>query len=385
MKDYSFYKGREQTYLKHLVLENYLERLSWIIGFGSEYGKICYVDGFSGPWKSGSENYEDTSIRISLDILSKTKSGLQELGKSVKFKCIFVEKEEEQFDELKSILMQHPRSGIETHPLHGEFEELIEEVLSEAEGFFTLFFIDPSGWTGYGLRKIAPIVSRPKSEIVINFMFDYINRFLKPGIDQSLAKSFDDLFGDAGWHGQILEGQGREDSILNYYKECLRKVGRYQYVVNTAILKPTEDRTYYHLIYATHHRKGLKTFKEVDAKMQPQQQRIRKEAIYEKDLSRTGQESLFGSQMVDTKSTYTRYRSLKFVELEKLLKEMLHHQPSFSFSDFLLRALQIEIIYEKDIKDLIAQAKKDGRIQIPNWGKNQRKPNEKSIIQRKGS
>ena len=86
-------KGREQTYLKHLVLENYLERLSWIIGFGSEYGKICYVDGFSGPWKSGSEDYEDTSIRISLDILSKTKSGLQELGKSVKFKCIFVEKE----------------------------------------------------------------------------------------------------------------------------------------------------------------------------------------------------------------------------------------------------------------------------------------------------
>ena len=202
MKDYSFYKGREQTYLKHLVLENYLERLSWIIGFGSEYGKICYVDGFSGPWKSGSEDYEDTSIRISLDILSKTKSGLQEMGKSVKFKCIFVEKEEEQFNELKSILMQHPRSGIETHPLHGEFEELIEEVLSEAEGFFTLFFIDPSGWTGYGLRNIAPIVSRPKSEVVINFMFDYINRFLKPGIDQSLAKSFDDLFGDPGWHGQ---------------------------------------------------------------------------------------------------------------------------------------------------------------------------------------
>ncbi len=216
-------------------------------------------------------------------------------------------------------------------------------------------------------------------------MFDYINRFLKPGIDESLAKSFDDLFGNAGWHGQIPEGQGREDSIMNYYKECLRKVGRYQYVVNTPILKPTEDRTYYHLIYATHHHKGLRTFKEVDAKMQPQQQRIRKEAIYEKDLSRTGQESFFGSQMVDTESTYIRHRSLKFVELEKLLKEMLHHQQSFSFEDFLLRALQIEMIYEKDAKDLIAQARKDGRIQIPNWKKHQRKPNEKSIIQRKGS
>jgi hypothetical protein len=80
MKDYSLYKGKEQTYLKHLVLENYLERLSWIIGSGSDYGKICYVDGFSGPWKSGSEDYGDTSIRISLDILAKTKSGLQRKG-----------------------------------------------------------------------------------------------------------------------------------------------------------------------------------------------------------------------------------------------------------------------------------------------------------------
>jgi len=244
MKDYSFYKGKEQTYLKHLVLENYLERLSWIIGFGSDYGKICYVDGFSGPWKSGSEDYGDTSIRISLDILAKTKSGLQERGKSVKFKCIFVEKEEEQFNELKSILMHHPRSGIEAHPLHGEFEDLIDEVLSKAEGFFTLFFIDPSGWTGYGLKKIARIVSRPNSEVLINFMFDYINRFLKPHIDQSIARSFDDLFGDTGWRGQIPEGQGREDAILSYYKECLRKIGGYQYVINTPILKPTEDRTY---------------------------------------------------------------------------------------------------------------------------------------------
>ncbi len=385
MKDYSFYKGKEQTYLKHLVLENYLERLSWIIGFGSDYGKICYVDGFSGPWKSGSEDYGDTSIRISLDILAKTKGGLQERGKSVKFKCIFVEKEEEQFNELKSILMHHPRSGIEAHPLHGEFEDLIDEVLSKAEGFFTLFFIDPSGWTGYGLKKIARIVSRPNSEVLINFMFDYINRFLKPHIDQSIARSFDDLFGDTGWRGQIPEGQGREDAILSYYKECLRKIGGYQYVINTPILKPTEDRTYYHLIYATHHHKGLRTFKEVEAKMQPQQQRIRKEAIYEKELSRTGQESLFGSQIVDTESTYIRHRSRKLIELERLLEEMLHYQPTFSFMDFLLRALLIEKVYEKDAKDLIVQARKDGRIKIPNWEKYQKKPNDNSIIQRKSS
>ena len=57
------------------------------------------------------------------------------------------------------------------------------------------------------------------------------------GYDPSVARSFDDLFGDTGWRGQIPEGQGREDAILSYYKECLRRIGGYQYVVNTAILK----------------------------------------------------------------------------------------------------------------------------------------------------
>jgi len=90
MRDPTFYVGKEQTYLKHFVLENYLDRLSWIIGYTK--GKICYVDGFSGPWKSISEDYGDTSIKISLEILKNTQEGLRKQGKSVEIKCIFVER-----------------------------------------------------------------------------------------------------------------------------------------------------------------------------------------------------------------------------------------------------------------------------------------------------
>jgi len=361
-------------------LENYLERLSWIIG--STYGKVCYVDGFSGPWKSDAEDYGDTSIKISLDILAKTRKGLQEKGRPAEFKCIFVEKEERPFDELKNILRQYPTEGIKTVPLKGEFECLIDRVLLESKGFFALFFVDPTGWTGYGLSKIAPIVCRPKSEVLINFMFDHINRFLKPNIDEAVARSFDELFGNNSWRGQISEGPGREYSIVDYYKRSLTKTGGYQFCANTRILKPTQDRTYFHLIYATHHPKGLRTFKEVDAKMQPEQLQVRKEAIYEKDVSRTKQGSLFGSQMVDTESTYIFQRKRRLEELDALLKEMLHQRESFLFEDFLLRALEIEMVYEKDAKDLIARAKKDRQLHIANWRKDQRRPKDDSIIQR---
>lgn len=383
MKDLSYYTGREQTYLKHFVLEHYLDRLSWIIGYSKR--KLCYVDGFSGPWKSVTEDYGDTSIGISLDILRKTQEGLRDKGRLVEVKCVFVEKDEKPFAELREILKNNAPKQIETVALKGEFEDLIGSILSEVEGFFTLFFIDPTGWKGYRLNRIHPILCLPNSEILINFMFDYINRFLRPDIDESLARSFDELFDDAGnWRTQISANSHRQDAIVSHYKKCLKERGRYKHVANTRILKPTREQTYYHLIYGTRHPKGLKEFKTVDRKMHPVQQNIRKKAIYRAELSRTGQMSMFGSSLVNTEAVYNRYRRGKLAELERLLEGMLLEHKRFTFEDFLLRALEIEMVYEKDAKKIISRARKDKRICIPNWKKNQRMPKDDNIIERYG-
>lgn len=65
MLDPDAYEGREQTYLKHFVLKNYLERVAYnIFSFQDNF---AYVDCFSGPWKSGSQSYEDTSFKIAID------------------------------------------------------------------------------------------------------------------------------------------------------------------------------------------------------------------------------------------------------------------------------------------------------------------------------
>ncbi|KAF0220195.1 MAG: hypothetical protein FD174_1434 [Geobacteraceae bacterium] len=42
------YRGREQAYFKHCLLEAYLERLFMIVG--QHQRTICYVDCFAGPW-----------------------------------------------------------------------------------------------------------------------------------------------------------------------------------------------------------------------------------------------------------------------------------------------------------------------------------------------
>ncbi len=62
--DPSLYKGREQTYIKHLVLRRYLQKLAYKKGWHG--GTINYVDGFAGPWQQASEELKDTSPFIAI-------------------------------------------------------------------------------------------------------------------------------------------------------------------------------------------------------------------------------------------------------------------------------------------------------------------------------
>lgn len=68
----SDYTNREQSYVKHVFLEGYLERL--VHKTGSIYPHIVYVDGYAGPWQSANEKFEDTSFGIALNALRGAKA-----------------------------------------------------------------------------------------------------------------------------------------------------------------------------------------------------------------------------------------------------------------------------------------------------------------------
>ncbi len=71
------YDGREQTLVKHRVLERYLQRFAYIIGSWSK--SITYVDCYSGPWEERSSELADTSFDIAIKQLKAARS---QLGKS---------------------------------------------------------------------------------------------------------------------------------------------------------------------------------------------------------------------------------------------------------------------------------------------------------------
>lgn len=116
--DAELYHGREQTYAKHLFLEQYLERVAFHIAYSRE--EFVYVDGFSGPWKATDEGLEDTSFMIAIRKLQYVREALGKLGKSPRIRCLFIEADQSRFVALEAATRDVAR--LETTALHGDFK-----------------------------------------------------------------------------------------------------------------------------------------------------------------------------------------------------------------------------------------------------------------------
>lgn len=185
MNDADLYAGREQTLVKHLILAKYLERFAHIIGF--QWNSITYVDCFSGPWSVRSEELKDSSFSIALEELRKARETHLAKGKDVKLRCFFLEKDPAAYDRLKQFADQIHDAEIETR--NDELEASINAILAFVKRggreTFPFIFIDPTGWTGFALRRIAPLLKLDPGEVLINFITGHIKRFINSPQDQT--------------------------------------------------------------------------------------------------------------------------------------------------------------------------------------------------------
>lgn len=292
MEPLETYRGREQTFIKHDLLKAYLERLFMIVG--RHQGTICYVDCFAGPWKSNSDDLRDTSIAISLGIIRKCRDGLLKNGKNVRFRALFVEKSKSAFRKLETYLESRKDDGILTAAMHGEFHTLIQEILDwYGNDSFAFFFVDPTGWkNAIEPSTLTPLLRRPDSEFLINFMYDFLNRTApNPDFQEDLERIFGEMPATEGMAPEV-----REAHLVNLYRSNLKKVtpgaGKQSRTAYVTVQKPTLDRTLYHLVYLTRHPKGIVEFMEVSDKLDIVQKRVRALAKQDERIGKSGQHEL---------------------------------------------------------------------------------------------
>ena len=293
------YDGRVPAWIKHTLLKSYLEKLVLIIGMnGRKLGKaeICYVDCFAGPWGSDDEDLDGTSITLSLKTLAACKAELGKLGVVARMRALYIEKDKKAFKKLSTFLAERATTEVEHDCRHGDFVDLRQDILTWCgSSAFTFFFVDPKGWTPIVIDVLEPLLKRPRSEFLINFIYDFINRTVsmpafKAEMRQLLGRSVD--------VDGMLPNE-REIVLLKAYREGLKgcvPAGQSGFRARTAyvsVLHPSHERTKYHLVYLTSHHTGVVEFMEISEKVDIVQARVRAATKLEEKERSSGTGDLF--------------------------------------------------------------------------------------------
>jgi three-Cys-motif partner protein len=362
------YAGREQAFVKHEVLRRYLRRLAIKIGQFRRGTTLNYVDGFSGPWDSVSNRDADSSPAIAMQELTAARDDLAKLRRPTELtvRCMFVEKDPSAFTRLERLCDSF---GVATRAIPGEFESHISEAVVFARhgpNPFAFVFIDPTGWKGFGLRRIAPLLRVEPSEVLINFMLKDVLRFIDDE-DSTAQASFEDLFGQkaalyrAEWRG--LAGLEREDAIVATYCRRVADVGRFTHCASTIVVNPTRDRTHYHLVFGSRSRKGLITFREIERAVIPEQQHARARAKQRTAEARSGQMHLLEPASTDTDyfaSLVARYRRQSRAAVEEVLTRA---SDGVTYEQLVDTALSWPLTSERELKDWLSDLRSEGRVE----------------------
>src|SRR5262249_33993836 len=142
------------------------------------------------------------------------------------------------------------------------------------------------------------------SEVIFNFMFDFINR--AAGIkDGAVASSLDELMPHGDFrqklaeaekaHPEGLGSEGRKAVLVDAFGKTLSRLGNYAYVAETTVLRPLRDRPLYCLFYATRHPKGIEVFRDCQVKALTEQSKTRATTKVRHAETSSGQKELFQS------------------------------------------------------------------------------------------
>lgn len=353
----NLYYEREQTQIKHLVLEKYLARFARIVGRWA--GGILYIDGFSGPWNTVSDDFKDSSFAIALAQLRAARDTVKEaFQKDLSIQCVFLEKNPSAFERLSAYASE--QRDVQVKALNLPFEEAIPELVriveADEEKRFPFILIDPKGWKGFSMDTIAPLIRRAPCEVLVNFMTGHILRFIEDERG-GVKASFRRLFGDNSFEEKIegLEGQAREDAIVTAYADRLAFVGGYPYVSTALILNPTKDRTHYHLIYATRDIKGIEVFKDAERQGIKLAESNRAEAKRRERESSSGQLELLGGQVLPEREHLARLQE----HFEALAAVMLaakgNEAPECDYDDLFAAALRFPMVQKKFLDKWLSQ------------------------------
>jgi len=373
------YEDREQTRAKHFLLRSYLQALAFKI---LRFSDLTYVDGFSGPWKTQTEDFRDSSFMIAISALKDAQQKIFETTKRRRrVRCFFSENDPAAFAKLQAAVSPYdrPQEGFEIKTYCGEFEDAVSEIKDFVGPSFALIFIDPTGWTGYPFEKIKTLFAPRLCEVLINFMYSFVSRFVDAE-DEDIIDSLNPILGGPGWRERLDPTLRRGDALVKLFRDTLKSAGNFAHVVATKIDKATEDRPHFFMAYGTKDYAGLKTFRDNEYKALRQHAINRAGAKERKKESKTGSKDLFAEHEAERQEAGIEDRVKEdMIRCVPLIIDLLRQAGSLKFEQIASKVMENFMLRETNVKDILLALANDEKIEN-SWGGGNRKPKEGDTI-----
>lgn len=367
------YPGREQSFIKHEFLKQYLQAASYKTLQGRS-PVFNFVDAFAGPWRVSDENYSDASFDQALQTLEAVRTDLGRMGLSgLRIRFCFCERRPDAVAQLKAYAETHSR--FEIHVFEGSFEDNLTGIADACRDGFTFTFIDPTGWN-IRSEPVFEFLKARNGEFLLNFMAEHVNRHA--GWDQ-VSASFGRFLADPDWKNDFLAlpaELSNEERVLELLKRKIKKLGAATYLPHIPIHKPRENRIKMRLILGTHSPKGLEVFRDVHSKVE----RSEIEARITISSSETGQPSLWSQQ--EESENQQRAVGVGSAGQQKAARELLNAALAVGasrFEDLAVLVMEHCAMRLTNIKDLLVAMRKEGVVAFDLSGRT-KKPQPETII-----
>lgn len=337
----------KQTQMKHQVLKYYFPQ--WLQILSSWNNNINYIDGFGGIGAYHTDDDIKTGLYGSNNFGSPVFSVkiINDLKTQYKIKnanVLIIEKKQNNIRNIKKILEYENISiGNSVQFIAGDFDKEINNLLDNVKNLApTFFLIDPFGYS-LKLDTIKRIMNNPRSELVLNFMYNAIQRWIK---NPKVEERFTELFGNIEWKKFADENiKTKEDKLVGLFRTRCQEFAKYVYPFKLSF--PNKKRPYYYLFHLCNHPKGCSLMKASFAKFN------KGDTEY---LGESCQRSLFDENLDKIKSCTDKLINIfsgRSITYKKLISETIGN----------LRHT------ESDIRKTLQQMEKEDKIKINSNGR----------------
>jgi hypothetical protein len=163
--------------------------------------------------------------------------------------------------------------------------------------------------------------------------------------------------------------------LVGAFTESLARLGSYQYVAETTVLRPLRDRPLYCLCYASRHERGIEMFRDCQVRALTEQSKARAATKIRHAASSSGQGEFFESLHDMGPDGTAAFLEKERKQARETLLGLTPQQPgSILYEKLWPQVLARHVVRKPDVNTIAVHLRDERKLLFPDWERAKRVP-----------